>query len=302
MKAMSLDEFYKEVPPVVSEDDPASGLRQFHVFDQVELARRKKNGTGMEYKRRVYYKISLIIGRNRVEYADKVIDVEERALLFATPKVPYRFFPLGEDQAGHFCIFTHEFLFRNGRGTTLDDLPLLKPGSFPLVHVTSEAATEINGIFEKMHREMASDYPFKEDLLRNYVMELIHCGQKLRPMATTPAAHTAADRISDLFVELLDRQFPIDQKHQRLELRTPAEFADRLAIHVSHLNKALNGTIGRTTSDVINARVVQEAKILLKQNGWNISEIAYALGFQEVSHFSNFFRKHAGLSPSAFRS
>jgi AraC family transcriptional activator of pobA len=302
MKAMSLDEFYKEVPPVVGEGASMDELRQFHVFDQTEVARRKRGGTGMEYKRRVYYKISLIIGRNRVEYADKVIDVEERALLFATPKVPYRFTPLNEDQAGHFCIFTHEFLFRNGRGTTVDDLPILKPGAFPLVQVTQDAALGIGAIFEKMHREMVSDYPFKEDLLRNYVLELVHFGQKLQPMATIPAPHTAAHRISDLFMELLDRQFPADGEHGPMELRTPSEFAERLGVHVGHLNKALNGTLGRTTSDVIHARMLQEAKILLKRSDRNISEIAFALGFQEVAHFSNFFRKHAGTSPSAFRS
>lgn len=299
---MSLEEFYEKVPPTAGNGSRTDGPAQFNVFDQMELAKRKKDAAGMEYKRRVYYKISLILGRNRVEYADKVIDVEERALFFATPKVPYRFFPLEKDQGGHFCIFTHEFLFQNGRGTTVDDLPILKPGSFPLLHVTEAAASEITGIFGKMHREMASDYAFKEDLLRNYVMELIHCGQKLQPMATTPAAHTAAERISDLFMELLDRQFPIDGKHRQLELRTPAEFADRLSIHASHLNKVLNDTSGRTTSDIIHARVVQEARILLKQSDWNISEIAYALGFQEVSHFSNFFKKHTSLSPSAFRS
>src|SRR5262249_8287300 len=153
---MSLEEFYKAVAPAEQAASIANGLRQFDVFDQAELSKRKQNGSGMEYKRRVYYKISFIIGRNRVEYADKVIDVEERALLFATPKVPYRYIPMAE-QGGHFCIFTHEFLFQNGRGATLDELPILKPGSFPLVQVTTEGANEINGIFEKMHREMRSD-------------------------------------------------------------------------------------------------------------------------------------------------
>ncbi|MCA8963125.1 MAG: AraC family transcriptional regulator, partial [Planctomycetes bacterium] len=40
---------------------------------------------------------------------------------------------------------------------------------------------------------------------------------------------------------------------------------------------------------------------LLKRSGWNVSEIAHALGFQEVSHFSNFFKKHTSVSPSAYR-
>ena len=58
---------------------------------------------------------------------------------------------------------------------------------------------------------------------------------------------------------------------------------------------------GRTTTDIISSRVVQEAKVLLKQTDWPISEIAYSLGFAEVAHFSNFFKKHTTLSPIACR-
>jgi AraC-like DNA-binding protein len=39
----------------------------------------------------------------------------------------------------------------------------------------------------------------------------------------------------------------------------------------------------------------------LRQTDWNVSEIAYSLGFEEVAHFSNFFRKHTSTSPLGFR-
>jgi AraC family transcriptional regulator, transcriptional activator of pobA len=39
----------------------------------------------------------------------------------------------------------------------------------------------------------------------------------------------------------------------------------------------------------------------LKQTPWNVSEIAYTLGFDEVAHFSNFFKKHTSLSPLKYR-
>ncbi|HOP45052.1 MAG TPA: helix-turn-helix transcriptional regulator, partial [Flavobacteriales bacterium] len=92
-----------------------------------------------------------------------------------------------------------------------------------------------------------------------------------------------------------------EDRHRQLELRSPADFAGRLAVQVNHLNKVLNETSGRSTSELINARVLQEARILLKRSGWNVSEIAHALGFKEVSHFSNFFKKHTSVSPSAYR-
>jgi AraC-like DNA-binding protein len=100
---------------------------------------------------------------------------------------------------------------------------------------------------------------------------------------------------------LLERQFPVESLHQRLGLRTAKDYADRLSIHVNHLNKVLKENTGKTTTQIIGSRILQEAKILLKQTNWNISEIAWSLGFEEVAHFSNFFRKHASLSPNAFR-
>jgi AraC family transcriptional regulator, transcriptional activator of pobA len=67
------------------------------------------------------------------------------------------------------------------------------------------------------------------------------------------------------------------------------------------LNRAIKETTQKTTSQLIAERLVQEARILLKHSAWNVSEIAYALGFTEVTHFDNFFKKHAQLSPLKFR-
>jgi AraC family transcriptional regulator, transcriptional activator of pobA len=156
-------------------------------------------------------------------------------------------------------------------------------------------------IFTKMYREISSNYAYKYDLLRNYVLELIHYGQKLQPATSLYPTHTASARVSSLFIELLERQFPIESPHQKLGLRTAKDYAERLAVHVNHLNKVLKENTGKTTTELIANRIVQESKILLKQTDWNISEIAYSLGFEEVAHFSNFFKKQTLLTPLAFR-
>ena len=152
-----------------------------------------------------------------------------------------------------------------------------------------------------MQQEMHSDYRFKYDLIRNYVLELIHYGQKLQPLDEQNSSHNASARVTSLFIELLERQFPIESPNQKLNLRTAKDFAERLSVHVNHLNKVLKESIGKTTTEVIGNRIVQEAKYLLKQTNWNVSEIAYSLGFEEVAHFSNFFKKHTQLTPLAYR-
>lgn len=305
----SLQDFYRDMG-FVNENELETILPEginkeighFNVFSISSVMKKVRETKIMPYNRRAYYKISLINGRNRAEYADKVIDIKKNALLFASPKVPYNYIPQDEKQSGYFCIFTDEFLASSRTGILLDELPIFKPGGYPVFQLNSNQVKELSLLFEKMARELAEDYPFKYDLLRNYVLELIHFGQKLQPDIDIYSSHNATTRVAGLFIELLERQFPITSPQQQLELRTAKDYADRLAIHVNHLNKVLKENTGKTTSDFISGRVAQEAKILLRQTDWNVSEIAYSLGFTEVAHFSNFFKKQAGLSPLAFRS
>ena len=296
----TLEDFYKQTATLIPEGINKE-IGHFNVFKIEDMvAKVKKTGT-MPYNRRAYYKISLIQGRNKAEYADKVVDIEKSALLFATPRIPYNYVPQDEKQSGYFCIFTPEFLIQQKSGIVLDDLPIFKPGGYPIFQITDEAANDLTAIFTKMYKELSSDYVYKYDLLRNYTMELIHYGQKLQPATAMYPSHTASARVSSLFIELLERQFPIESPRQKLALRTAKEYADRLSVHVNHLNKVLKENTGKTTTDIISSRIVQEAKILLKQTDWNISEIAYSLGFEEIAHFSNFFKKQTSVAPLVFR-
>ena len=57
----------------------------------------------------------------------------------------------------------------------------------------------------------------------------------------------------------------------------------------------------KTPLEVIHDRINLEARRLLLYTEKTIKEIAYELGFEEHTHFSNFFRKHNGISPTHFR-
>ncbi len=308
IKSTSLNEFYQEFADFTGVDiaellppDISREIGHFNIFDIADTIKKVKQKQGMPYNRRAYYKVSLIRGKNRAEYADKVIEIQKNALLFATPKVPYHWIAQDENQSGSFCVFTDEFMVKNKSGVVLDELPIFQSGGYPIFEIDDEQADELDLIFRKMRKEIATDYEFKYDLLRNFVLELIHHGQKLQPATAINTKHNAAVRIISLFIELLERQFPIESSNQTLNLRSAREYAERLGIHVNHLNKVLKENMGKTTTEIISNRMTQEAKILLKQTDWNISEIAYCLGFEEVAHFSNFFKKQTELAPLAFR-
>lgn len=276
-------------------------IGHFNVFNTRDIIAQFRIKQVMPYNRRMYYKISFMSGRNRVEYADKVIDIDKYGLLFASPKVPYNYVPNDEEQNGFFCIFTPEFLVNTKSGMVPDDLPIFAPGILPVFVLDELQAQEVRVLFEKMYAELEGNYAYKYDLLRNYVLELIHLGQKMQPDTSLYVSNTSASRTTSLFIELLERQYPITSPGHKPLLRTAKDYAERLSVHVNHLNKVIKEQTGKTTTEYIQSRIIQEAKILLRQTDWNISEIAYSLGFEEVAHFSNFFKKNTTMSPLTFR-
>jgi len=304
----SLEDFYREMTAKLGKDLESifpKGLHKdighFNVFDIAHTIETIRTTSEMPYNRRKYFKISLIRGKNRAEYADKVISIKNNALLFATPKVPYQWVPEDPNQSGSFCVFTEDFFIKDKSHNTLENLPIFQPGNIPVFEIDDALADEIEQLYVKMKKEIESDYIFKYDLIRNYVLELIHYGQKLQPASKLSTSNDASLRVVSLFVELLERQFPIESSEQRLQLKTAKDYASRLAVHVNYLNKKIKESTGKTTTECIADRLIQEAKILLKQTKWTVSEISYVLGFEEIAHFSNFFKKKTTITPLEFR-
>lgn len=127
-------------------------------------------------------------------------------------------------------------------------------------------------------------------------MSKIKTGNKVKNVEFNSASH----RITMHFFELLDTQYnSVSQK--AIAMKFPGDFAAAMFVHINHLNKCLKDSTGRTTSQLIAERKIQEAKKLLQHSAFTNESIRELLGFREVAHFNRFFRKHAGISPARFR-
>lgn len=295
-KKVSLEEFYKTTRQYVP-DSVKSGIGHFNVFKLDEFAGPKPKP--MPFNRRDYFKISLVQGKSKVHYADKVVNVEKQVMVFSNPQIPYNWERIDEQLTGYFCVFTDTFFHQFG---DLAQYPIFQPNGNHVLQLSDSQIQAVTPIFKRMLEEIDSNYAFKYDLLRNMVFELIHAGLKMQPVQSEGQPQSnASERITGLFMELLERQFPIESPLQRMRLRSASEFAQQLSVHVNHLNRALNECLQKSTSALISERMVQEAKILLRHTNWNVSEIANSLRFEETAHFSNFFKKHTNHSPNSYR-
>lgn len=280
----------------VSEFNNELKLKGFKAF-QIE---DDSNATRI-YSRKDFFKICLTTGHSKIHYADKTFDQQGTILFFGNPHIPYSWETISTEYKGYTILFSEEFLKQSDRSESLHQSPFFKIGGTPVLHISEEQRIFLNTLFQKMIEEQKSDYVYKDELIRNYIQLIIHESLKLRPAENYTESKNGAARIASVFLELLERQFPIESADNPLVMTKAKDYAQNLSIHVNYLNRAVTETTGRSTTSHITERIISEAKALLQHTDWNIAEIAYALGFEYPTYFNNFFKKHTGTNPKSIR-
>jgi AraC family transcriptional regulator, transcriptional activator of pobA len=271
-------------------------LKGFNVF-QIE-----SDGAATRiYSRKDFYKICLTTGKSAIHYADRSFEAEGTVLFFGNPHIPYSWETLSTSYVGYTVLFSEDFFAASDRSESLQHSPLFKIGGTPILNITENQREFLNTIFRKMMEEQQTDYAYKDDLIRNYINLIIHEALKLQPSENYDQNKNAASRLTSVFLELLERQFPVESAERPLQLKSAQDYASSLNVHVNYLNRAVKEVTGKPTTAHIAERIISEAKALLQHTDWNIADIAYALGFEYPSYFNNYFKRMTGTNPKSLR-
>ena len=295
----TLDDHYRRLdmkPPVIPVDHNGKITGHFNVYPRQGICKKYS-----PFKRRDFYKMSFITGTGRLHFDSRTVEIDRPALLLSSPKLSYSWEPISEQQSGYCCLFNDAFLDNHNRKDIINESPLVRNGADPIFFLSSQQQQQIEQLFCTMTAEMESDYAYKYDLILHCVYMVVHEAMKVQAAGNQVKHANAPARLTALFLELLERQFPIDSPEHALKLKTAQDFASCLSVHVNHLNRAVKEVTGKTTTDHIAYRITTEARALLKHANWSVAEIAYSLGFEYPAYFNNFFKKHTTVTPGAFR-
>jgi AraC family transcriptional activator of pobA len=118
---------------------------------------------------------------------------------------------------------------------------------------------------------------------------------KLSGIASSQTHHTISRKTRQLekFRTLIDRDF---KKQHSLQT-----YANEIGVTVGHLSRLCRDVLGKSSLEVINARIIQEAERELVYTSISIQQLAGELGFDDDAYFARFFKKHTGVSPKSFR-
>lgn len=100
------------------------------------------------------------------------------------------------------------------------------------------------------------------------------------------------ERLEDFF-ELLENNVTTEKQI--------SHYADMLHLSLHQLNTITKTSLNKTGSELINDYIILESKRYLLATSNQVNQIAYHLGYEDVSYFIRFFKKHTGYSPEAYR-
>ncbi|MCR8557340.1 helix-turn-helix domain-containing protein [Mucilaginibacter sp. BJC16-A38] len=251
------------------------------------------------YGRRDLYGFFLTAKPVSILYGNRRLTSNNNSLLMINPRTAFACeIPAGDAEIFS-CVVPADFF---GTEDPVSRYTPFRRNGLPMLTLSEGQFSGIKAAFDRLTDESLKDFEYRNELIRNLLLELIYEILKLHPGdVVREPPHTSSEKIAGEFMKLLDLQFPISHGSQKALLRYPADYSALLFISTNHLNKALRTATGEGTSVLIAGRIIEESQVMLLDPGFTLREVARCMGFAHVQHFISFFRKHTGCTPAAFK-
>ena len=145
--------------------------------------------------------------------------------------------------------------------------------------------------FKQLLIQMTGDE--SDIVLRAYLQLFLAKSSSIKIRSMAEAEPNGKDELMEKFRELLDQHY--------LTLHKPNDYAKLLAMSPNNFTKRCKRYFKKSPSQLIQERLILQAKKLLHLTRKGIKEIAYELNFEDEFYFSRVFKKFTKVSPQTFR-
>ena len=201
-----------------------------------------------------------------------------------------------EKPDGWVCTFSPDFLIENNIPTSfISNINLFKSfGNSPPLKIDQQLFERLMGIVKEMNACLPMELKYRSRALGALLqLFLIYCHQSSSVNASQMDEENPGVCILRDFKQLVEDKYAEWHKVQ--------SYATEIAISPKHLSQTVKHITGKAAKELIQDRLLLEAKRLLLHTDLSVKQIAYRIGFEEPLHFSAFFKRKSGTSPSDFR-
>ncbi|MEX0721268.1 MAG: helix-turn-helix transcriptional regulator [Balneolaceae bacterium] len=163
----------------------------------------------------------------------------------------------------------------------------------PKIILSPKIGNRIHSIAEMIDELIGSEIPNKETAIASLFRTLIiYCDSKCN-IRLSKEKNINDVQIVKAFKDMVAQYYTNTHR--------VSEYAEMLNISSKYLTQVVKNVLGVTPKSVIQEQLIIQARGELKFTNKSIKEIAFNLGFTDPFHFSNYFKKKIGTSPSEYR-
>ncbi|MGX5820097.1 AraC family transcriptional regulator [Chitinophaga lutea] len=240
-------------------------------------------------------------GRGRYTTDDQTFDTQPGTIYFTNPG-HFKSFELFEIGESIIITFTEAFLKENVHREVFREFPFLLAETVPPKVLSPEAFGEFEKIYRQIWDAFYGQSPFRKKIIGSFFMVLLLRIKEYFWLDYNPIQEgSRSSQIVKTFKRNLESHFRKAAAGKAEKALRVQDLAEMQHLHANYLNQVIRSKTGKTINTWIAERTVAEARALLQHTAQPVKEIAYLLGFSEVPHFSNYFKKQTGQSPASFR-
>ncbi|MCF2490936.1 helix-turn-helix domain-containing protein [Dyadobacter sp. CY347] len=161
-----------------------------------------------------------------------------------------------------------------------------------VIAISADIQADVVKLFEDLLVQ-SKKVKFREDIIRVLLLHIFLLLEQSQAQDNKEAFRNQQNPLIRNFQQLIEKNF--------IKVKQPGEYAEMLHVTPNHLNALCKEHLGLQAGAVIRNRIALEAKRLLINLDFTVSEIAYKLNFNDNSYFARFFKKETGMTPEAFR-
>ena len=282
--------------PDIKKYDFKAGLPQeFEIVDIAKLYKEFKDTLTTTHRTGFYHIIWFQQG-NPTHLVDfNPIKIKPNTLLFLNKDTVQRF----DDKSkfgGKAILFTDSFFCKTEADTKFLRNSILFNDLFSVSQIQVKKQSKLfAGLLQQMTNELQdikdnSQADILQNLLHNF---LLYSERERRKQNFTEIKKGADLDYVMLFKDLLETGYK-NQKQVNY-------YAKEIIITEKRLNQATTKVLGKTPKEIIDDRIMLEAKRILAHTTESVKEIGYDLGFDEPTNFIKYFKKHSKITPTEFR-
>jgi AraC family transcriptional activator of pobA len=235
----------------------------------------------------------ILYGRTRFDH-------QTGSMIFLKPRQIVEMRNLEFEDDGYILFFHEDFLTANALHRDIQQYSFFEYETNEALHLAPKEEKIIWNIFYTIEQEYNNN---EDEFSREIILAAIHSMLKYAErfykrqfINRKQMSGKTVTEFHKILQQNINEGFLFDNG-----LPSVADLAEKLNVSARYLTDLLKAETGKTAIALIHIALINEAKNRLREKDKTVSEIAYDLGFDNMSYFSRLFKKETGMLPSSYK-